>query len=135
MIEVAGMWEIGWNTPIMEADLWEMTLREFGLTALSMTPISGINKPWIDEYEYLDDILTAKPDLTPVFVDELGEVELSDFVHPENALYVFGKTTHSPFNSMAKKYNAQSVRIASVNPATMWAHQALAIVLYDRAKQ
>lgn len=135
MIEVAGMWELGWNTPIMEADLWEYAMREFGVEHLNMTPISGIATKWIEEYRTLDEVITAKSELTPVFVDEHGEVELEDFIHPKNALYIFGKGNFSPFSNMADKTGAQSVRIGSMKPGLLWPHQALAVVLYHRSKQ
>lgn len=133
MIEVAGMWELAWNTPIKECELWDYALREFGLRHLNMTPISGIFAKWIDEYESLEEIIEAKTDLTPVFIDEHGEVELREFQHPENVLYILGKGTFSPFSNMAKNYDAQSVRIDSVKPGCLWPHQALALVLYDRS--
>lgn len=130
MIEVAGLWELGWSAPITEADQWDMVMRSFGVETLNMVPISGINKRWINEYPTMDALL-ADSDLTPVFVDENGEQELSEFEHPENALYVFGKATYSPFSNQAKQH--LSVRIDCLKMGMLWPHQAAAIVLHDRS--
>lgn len=133
MIGVAGIWELGWSVPIVEADMWQMSLREFGVKELHMTPITGIDKKWIHEYSTMDELLLANHDAVPVFVDEKAECELTYFTHPQDALYVFGKGNWSPFNNMAKDH--ASVRIGSTKPGMLWPHQALAIVLYDRLRK
>jgi len=132
IVEVAGTWELGWSAPITEAVMWEMVMREFGVTQLHMTPVTGISKRWIKEYSTFKDLLDST-DLIPVFLDENGATELAEFEHPNNALYVFGKGTYSPFSSLAKEHI--SVRIDSVKPGMLWPHQALAIVLYDRSQK
>jgi len=131
MIEVAGIWEQGWNVPLMEADQWEMVMAEFGVERLNMTPISGIDKPWIHEYPSIEELLADRSHLTPVFVDESAEVELSEFEHPKDALYVFGRCSYSPFHG----HEGQAVKIQTVKPGMLWPHQAMAIVLYDRSQK
>lgn len=133
MVEVAGMWEFGWNTPILEADLWEMAMREFGVKRLNMTPVSGIDKRWISEYPSISELLEAKKGLDFVFFDEHGDTSLSDFVHPENALYIFGKTSCSNYSDFAKKHAC--VKIESARPGFLWGHQALTLALYDRKQK
>lgn len=133
MIEVAGLWELGWSAPMTEAIQWEYAMREFGIERLNMTPISGVYKRWIHEYNHTEAILADRSHLTPVFVDENAETELSDFKHPENALYLFGKGTYSPFSSKASEH--LSVKINSTQPGLMWPHQALAVVMYHRFNQ
>lgn len=133
MIEVAGLWELGWSAPITESIQWEYAMREFGIERLNMTPVSGINKHWIYEYKDVESIISDRSHLTPVFVDENASVELTDFKHPEEALYVFGKGTYSPFTSMIE--GELSIKINSVKPGLMWPHQALAVVMYDRFNQ
>ena len=132
MVEVAGIWEQGWNTPIAESVQWEMMLREYGVNALSMCPVSGIAAPWgaapwIKEYANMDELLASKPGLTWVFVTENGGSELSEFEHPENALYVFGRASQS----VPVPDGALTVKIAP-GKGCLWAHQACAVVLYDR---
>lgn len=129
-VEIAGLWELGYSAPLSESVQWELLLREFGVERLNMTPVSGIDARWIYEYPTLDELMSDRSHLTPVFVDECGGVELQDFKHPEDALYVFGKLTYSPFNNLAQSH--LSVRIDSPKPGMMFPHQAAALVLYNR---
>jgi len=133
MIAVAGTWELGWQVPITESELWLMVLKEFKIHQLHMTPVTGIAKKWISEYSSFDELLSSLESFTPVFVDENGATELDDFDHPEDALYVFGKGTYSPFSHRATQH--LSVRIGTPKPGCLWPHQALAIVLHDRERK
>ena len=127
MIEVAGVWEQGWSVPITEADQWEVVLREFGVARLNMTPVSGIVRSWTYEYPSIEELLEDRSHLAPVFVDEHSDVELGEFQHPQDALYVFGRVSYSPWRG-----EGQSLKIPTEKPGMLWPHQALAIVLYDR---
>jgi len=132
MIEVAGMWEDGWNVPLQESVQWEMMLREYDINTLNMTPVSGISvpwgaAPWVTEYKDMDELLEDKPDLEHVFVTERSDTELSDFNHPENALYVFGRANQDT----EIPEGCKTVKIAP-GKGCLWAHQACAVVLYDR---
>lgn len=131
MIVVAGMWELGWNTPIKEIDLWEMVIRDFGVDVFCMTPVSGIDSRWVKEYISLDEILKIHVALPVVIVDEKGEEKLNSFTHPESCLYVFGKTTCSPLHLRKPQHRTLCVETVA-NDALLWAHQVCAIVLYDR---
>lgn len=136
MIEVLGVWEQGWNYPLMEATDWEMMLREFSVDTLNMTPVSGLDvpwgsKPWLTEYDSVEDAIADKSSLIPVFVDENATTELSDFIHPEDALYVFGRAGYAP----VIPEGAVSVKISTPCPGCLWAYQACAIVLYDRHRK
>lgn len=132
-VHVAGVWELGWNTPIKEADLWEHPLRDFEVDRWWMTPVSGIGNRRVAERATLPEILDqARNDgLTVVFVDERGETPLTDFVHPEHALYVFGKASFSPL-SLRKEGEGSIVIDTPANLGGLWPHQAASIVLYDR---
>ena len=44
-VEVAGMWEVGYDAPLSESVRWEMLLLEFGVDRLHMIPVSGIAAP------------------------------------------------------------------------------------------
>jgi hypothetical protein len=136
MIAVAGFWELGYNVPIIEADLWNFPLLDFGVDEWNMSPITGIAgftvKEWADAEQMLD---TMRFEYTLVFVTEKGEEELSSFTHPENACYVFGKATFSPFLGM-KKENDLSVRLDTLNnKGLLWPHQCLVSVLHHRRSQ
>lgn len=131
MIKVAGVWELGWNTPIMEYDLWKFPMRDFGVDEWYMAPISGIQKGNITEVAFIKDAIHLNPDFTPVCIDENGTTDLEEFTHPENALYLLGKAGGSP-----NADSGFSVRIPTKeNKGLLWPHQAICIVLYDRLKK
>ena len=131
-VKVAGMWELGWSAPITEYDLWDMVIRDFCVDEFYMSPVSGIQRT-VTEVPDITDAIAANPNLVVVFVDEHADIPLADFVHPKDALYVFGKATCSAFLSM-KRENDLAVRIEtnSGSVGLLWAHQAAAIILYDR---
>ncbi len=132
-VVIAGVWELGWNTPIKEIDLWEYPLREFGVDKLFMSPVTGI-KARVTETDDISDSIKANKDLTVVFCHEDGETELANFEHPENALYVFGKANYSPFNNLTTE-NSMSLKIQTkLNKGLLWPHQAACVILYDRLK-
>lgn len=130
--KVVFMWELGWNTPIKEADLWMTVDNEFEIDQVYAVPISGIHSGIIKERKELSDVIKENPDHTIVWCHEKGAAKLKDFTHPENALYIFGKTNYSPFLNMAKD-NEISLQIETpAENGMMWSHQAGGIILYDR---
>lgn len=132
-VEIAGNWELGWSAPITEIEHWGMAMRSFDVSRISMFPVTGIHCKFLDEYPSVEDMLAAKTHLTPVFVDECGEVELQDFDHPENALYIFGKANYTPFPTYGQGH--LSVRIDCPLKGMMWPHQAMCVVMYDRGNK
>lgn len=133
MIEVAGIWELGWNTPIVEHDIWAYPLRDFGVDAWHMCPVSGIRSEHVIEHPDLGELIENKRNAGKqiVFVDEGGDTDLEDFQHPVDPLYVFGKASMSPLRAY-KKEGDLSIRITTPNNlATMWPHQTAVMVLYD----
>ncbi len=134
-VKVAGLWELGWSAPLTEHDLWHYPLRDFGVDEWCMCPVSGIRpvEPvLLKEYNELPEVFAANPDLTVVHVDESATDYLEDFVHPENALYVFGKVTLSSWKAYGQpEHKALKIRtIGSLG--TPWPHQIAVLVLYDR---
>ncbi len=130
MFKVVGCWELGWNTPICEYDLWAFPVRDFGCAEFIMTPVSGIGRS-ITEMPDVSEAILSNPELVPVFIDENGETPLPDFEHPKDALYILGKASFSPFASIGSGH--ASVRIpTSENKGLLWPHQAVTLVLYDR---
>jgi len=70
----------------------------------------------------------------PVYVSaEPGAVDLAEYAHPENPVYIVGRD----YGSLAVPDGAECVKIVYPDPAmVLWASVALGIVLYDRsAKQ
>jgi hypothetical protein len=130
-VVVAGIWEYGWNTPIKEADLWEMVIRDFAVDYFYMTPVSGIQSDWVVEKPSIESILASYPYFSVVFVDERGNEKLQEFKHPDKALYIFGRTSQSAIPS--KRDGDRTLSIETIaNNGLLWAHQACALVLYDR---
>jgi tRNA(Leu) C34 or U34 (ribose-2'-O)-methylase TrmL len=144
MIAIAGCWDL-WENPEQEYLVhWRFMIKHFGLDALYMTPVTGsINTDVLDctetpffELPTHGDVMEVNPKLTPVIVDENGATLLKDFIHPENALYLFGKTGYSVKDVLSNEI--ASVRIPSWSKnekdslGLLHPHQAAAIVLYDR---
>ncbi len=137
MIKVAGLWELGWNTPMFEHDLWAFPLRDFGIEEWYMSPVSGIQSTAVREVPDIGVFLQEQrtSGIQVVHFDEKGEIDLEGFIHPEHALYVFGKAGVSSLRGYGKDGD-QSVRIRTQNHlGTLWPHQALSIVLYDRLRK
>ena len=139
-VKVAGAWETGWLSPREEFELWKHPLREYGVDEICMSPVSGIkagiNQTLLVEKQQIETFITdaRAAGMALVFVDEAAETLLADFVHPENVLYVLGKTSLSPYVAF---YDANlgdlAVKIPTVqNTGGLWAHQAATMVLHDR---
>ena len=125
-VRVVGLWEFGWFAPITEQYLWEFPLREFGVSEWIMIPESGI--PKVHE---VSDVADALDDRPAVFLDEKGDVLLDDFEHPDDVIYVLGKSGRSVLSEM--RPDDVSVRVPTpTGQGRLWAHQALAIALHDR---
>ena len=130
-VKVVGHWERAWRSPLEEFNSWIHPLREFGVDEFYMCPVSGIDRPRVKERQEVLNVFEENPDLVRVFVDEDADVELQDFVHPENALYVFGKTQFSPL--IYKREEDLSVKIPTIaNNGGFWADQTLCMLFYDR---
>jgi len=129
-IKVAGMWELGWSAPYTEFDLWRFPARDMGAEAWYMPPITGMSRNGVVEVESLDVAVEANPGFTPVLLDEKGETKLSEFEHPEDALYIFGKANMDP--QVSAPHVTVSIETPTGAQGLLWPHQALCIVLYDR---
>jgi hypothetical protein len=131
-VKIVGHWEKSWKSPMEEYNSWIHPLREFGIDRFYMSPISGIDG-WVDERASITEVFNENPDLVRVYVDESATVELSAFVHPENAIYVLGRTSYAPFKTEYRPGIDLAVKISSVrNAGGFWGDQALILILYDR---
>jgi hypothetical protein len=143
MIRVAGCWDI-WSTPQEEyAKMWQFLLRGYCVEQFYMTPNTGLGAQLqadrhdgvaeVIELPTMADVIAACPSFTPVVLDEYGTTDLRVFEHPENALYLFGRTGQSVLETLA--WDGQSVHIACGNDdraGFLHPHQAACVVLYDR---
>jgi hypothetical protein len=132
IVKFLSSWELAWNVPLKEMDLWEFPLREFDVNGLIMFPVTGIQNNFVAEYHNFEDAVAANPNLVKVFVDENGEENLRDFVHPENALYIIGKTSLS-LETAYRQPGDKSITISTKNSTGLfWGHQVASIIMYDR---
>lgn len=129
MVVVGAEWEFGWNTPIKEYDLWHFPMREFKVDELAFTPISGIKKKGIREFNNMDDMI-AYYNLPVIICHEHGEFDAKTFKHPEKALYLFGRTSRDIL-PMYKDYPSIKV-VTPVNKGMLWGHQAASIIMYEK---
>lgn len=67
-----------------------------------------------------------------VVLDEKGLTPLDDYQHPENAVYVFGRTHQ---NDLLELPHDDSVRIVYPGETTMFGITACAILLADRRRK
>jgi len=87
-VKIASFWELAWNTPILEVDLYQYPLEDFGVDEIYMHPISGIDNKRIKERNNLDEILAENYDMTVVFVTDRAETKLVNFEHPVQRLFI-----------------------------------------------
>jgi hypothetical protein len=145
MIKVAGNWELSWNTPIKEAELWNLPLRDFGITEWFMFPVSGIKhnehlKVSLYERNSLEEILNENQDIPHVYMEGYNPAfpqyvpkDLRELVHPKDVLYVFGSAHYNPVTYNFMREQDQMVMVPTIkNNSVLWPHQCLVTVFYDR---
>lgn len=67
----------------------------------------------------------------PVYISENGKLDLKDFIHPTDALYIIGPN----YTGYDVPEDAYSVRIETRGLVPLWSHVALGIVLADRVNK
>jgi len=135
-VAVAGLWELGHNVPLQEACLWEMVVRDFMVDEWHMSPVTGIDQPRVTEWADAGAMLEAlRRQHHLVFVTEGAPCYLSEFKHPENACYVFGKCNWSPFTSFAEPGDLSLCIETPAGDGLLWPHQCAATALWHRGRQ
>lgn len=133
MIAVAGIWELGWDTPLREQDLWRFMGAEFQLDGIWMCPVSGIHlraSSVITERASMPEIL-EELGLVGVFLAQDGDTTLAEFDHPESCVYVTGASGRDASQFMRE--GDLSVRVQTPKGGGgLWGHQAACLALYDR---
>jgi hypothetical protein len=142
MISVLAHWEWRDMTPITEAPLWNLPLRDFGVVDWRMVPVSGIRnserKVTLREFSTYDAALEGCT-LQRVFLEPRSHetpetVWLHDFEHPKDCVYIFGSAHYNPA-VMHKRTEDAVVSIKTVqDKGVLWSHQAAVIALYDRGR-
>jgi hypothetical protein len=145
-VYTVGCWDMWENAPQEYLIHWSFMSDHFGVDKFHMTPNTGHGEELknnnnegtqtLHEANTIQEVISNNPDLTPVIIDENGDIELKDFTHPQKALYILGRTGYSPKENLNS--NIASVRIPSWSKnenasfGLLHPHQALSIVLYDR---
>lgn len=129
-VKIAGCWDIQMlPSPAVEySSRWKFLAIGFELDGMYMAPVTGSKH--VIEVEDIMDAVVANPELTPVLVDECSPNRLQSFDHPQDALYIFGRTGMSFFGG----WQGESVSIEPPGQLTSYLQpdQAAALVLYDR---
>lgn len=141
VVKIAGCWDTRLlPTPSVEYNSrWKFLVRGFELDGIYMTPITGFVeghrtsedlRDHVIELESVMEAVSINPELVPVLVDECSPNRLQTFEHPEDAIYLFGRTGHSVFGT----WTGESVRVEYPGQLSSYLQpdQAAAIVLYDR---
>jgi len=144
MIEVVSHWEIGWNTPLLEADLWLLPLRDFGVTDWWVWPVTGIRcreqRVNLHERPDLRTILQETPSWRRVYFEPINPSQfsgpstlLNEYEHTDDAVWIFGSNHFCPPMQMGRDENADYVTLPSVEDAgVIWPHQIFVAAAYDR---
>lgn len=143
-VKVVGYWDAWFQSRENEYDVcWRFMLKHFGVDQIIMLPRLGIRENLPLDYTDTDMIemntiheaLAANPELTPIMVDERATTPIQEFQHPENVLYIFGRTGKNPMDEFTP-WTGQSVVIPGVpqymGDPLLHPHQACSIILYDR---
>ena len=143
MIHVVTHWEIGWNTPLLEADLWLLPLRDFGVTEWWSWPVTGIRsreaRVTLHERHDLREILKDAPDWRRVFFEPINpsqfkgpSVSLPEYEHAEDAIWIFGSNHFSPPMQVGREDDDYVTVPTFENSGVLWPHQVFAIAAHDR---
>lgn len=143
LIRVAGAWELSWNTPIKEAELWNLVLRDFAIKDWFMWPVSGIrhneeNVVHLHERHDFKQILAENQDLVHVYIEPHNPVfphngiDLREFEHPKDVLYIFGSVGFNPIIGNKQEQDLSVTLPTIENAGVPWPHQILLGILYDR---
>lgn len=134
LVKIVGLWELGYNTPLIELDQWQYPLRDFSVDEFYMTPVTGIRSDYVKEIHDMAEFLDQQRNmgLQIVFVDEKGTTELQQFEHPQNVVYVFGKASISPMQAYYKEGDQSLLIRTKFNGGLLWPHQCAVTILYDR---
>lgn len=146
MIVIAGNWEIGYNSPIIEAHQWALPLRDLGADKWLMTPVSGIRNQEhqsleFEEYANYEEMIEAYSHLTRVFLEPINPKQgvhkediiwLHEFEHPEDCIYIFGSAHFNPVARFKRDGDYIVTIKTKKDNGVLWSAQCAAIALYDR---
>jgi hypothetical protein len=145
MITIAGHWEIGYNTPMIEAYQWRFPLFEWGVDKWLMCPVSGIKtvdgKLNLQEFPDYEKMLESCPGLVRIFVEPRTKhqnpetIWLDDFEHPNDVVYVFGSAHMNPTLGFKREQDSVVSIKTKIDSGGLWPSQCLCLVLDDRRRK
>ena len=137
MISVIGMWEQGYTLEqtFIEDTVWKQTLNAFAVDNFCMVTYPEVEIPNISNpmqcgslQDALDNSIGERVFLT---YPAEGATLLNEFVHPENAVYIFGRPAENLLDYIRPEDH--QVHINTPNDVDMLACSCVAAVLYDRS--
>jgi hypothetical protein len=145
MIAVIGHWEIGYNSPIIEAYQWQFPIMEWEVDKWFMCPVSGIKvkdpKLKLVEFKDYESMLDDCSELIRVFLEPRTKhqnsktIWLDNFKHPENVAYIFGSAHMNPTLKYKRKQDKVVSIKTKINSGGLWPSQCLCLVLDDRRRK
>jgi hypothetical protein len=119
--------------------LWDYVCRSHGLAPANAIFVDlegslGALSPPNPVVSTLEEALSiaGKDDLTPVYVHGSALIDLPNFEHPENAVYILGPN----YAKLPLPEGVVSVRIPLfAEPMDMFSQSCLPIILYDRFRR
>jgi len=115
---IAALRESGWLDRITDNAQWGNMTRSFGADLQLVKDFSEIVIP--EGYSV-------------VVMDETGEASLEDFLHPENAIYIFGRSTQNIIQDVFP--HDHSVRMNTPEYKSIFGVSVACAVLYARSLQ
>lgn len=106
--------------------MWKQLCAAFNVDRLVMVGISDNTRITIDQYETVQEAVKSSTG-DVVLIEPKGKIMLGDFIHPKNAVYVFGNAMNHNL-----KQDGITVRIDTPTNTDMFAVNAASIVLADR---
>lgn len=106
--------------------MWKQLCAAFNVDRLVMVGISDNTRITIDQYETVEEAIKSSGG-DVILIEPKGEIMLGDFIHPQNATYVFGNAMNHNL-----KQDGITVRIDTPTNTDMFAVNAASIVLADR---
>lgn len=145
MIIVAGNWEIGHNSPIIEAYQWQFPIMEWEVDGWLMCPVSGIKlrspNLTLIEFNGYEDMLESCHDLVRVFIEPRTKhqnpdtIWLDDFYHPEDVVYIFGSAHKNPTLGFKREQDAVVSIKTKKDTGGLWPSQCMCLILDDRRRK
>ena len=111
--------------------IWDNTLKNFGYKQEDYSFHDHTKK---QDYKNDPNLITSTEHFqgTPVYLSVEDGVDLKDFEHPEDAVYIFGRDGGMINGKERDKIPEGALKVHIKGAGPLWAIQACAIVLYDR---